>query len=271
MRSARRHAGSFLVAAGMGLIIAGGGLIYPYVHSRLVAPGPVTTPGATSGQATVVTRAHEQPREVSPADATSPSPTHEPQGSTASSRVLVAPKITESTAESSESSDQDSASAPPTRIVIPGIGLDAPVVPVSWEETQVSGETHAAWDVPDDYAAGWHKTSARLGEPGNTVLNGHNTSHGEVFRSLYTLEIGERVLLYSHEISQTYLVSQTMVLPEAGQPLDVRVKNAQYVLPASDERLTLVTCHPYGSLRNRLIVIARPSEHETALEPPEDP
>ena len=45
---------------------------------------------------------------------------------------------------------------------------------------------------------------------------------------------------------------------DAGLPLEVRVKNASYIQPTRDERLTLVTCHPYGSLRNRLIVIARP-------------
>jgi sortase (surface protein transpeptidase) len=37
-----------------------------------------------------------------------------------------------------------------------------------------------------------------------------------------------------------------------------------------EECLTLVTCHPYGSLRNRLIVIARPTEREVGLDPPEE-
>jgi sortase (surface protein transpeptidase) len=51
-----------------------------------------------------------------------------------------------------------------------------------------------------------------------------------------------------------------LILPEAGQPLEVRVENAKYILPTEDERVTLVTCHPYGSLRNRLIVIAYPED-----------
>jgi sortase (surface protein transpeptidase) len=54
-------------------------------------------------------------------------------------------------------------------------------------------------------------------------------------------------------------VTEVLILPEAGQPLEVRIENAYYVLPTDDERLTLVTCHPYGSLRNRLIVIAHPT------------
>ncbi len=44
------------------------------------------------------------------------------------------------------------------------------------------------------------------------------------------------------------------------QPLEVRQANARYIQPTDDERVTLVTCHPYGSTRFRLIVIARPAE-----------
>jgi sortase (surface protein transpeptidase) len=65
-------------------------------------------------------------------------------------------------------------------------------------------------------------------------------------------------------------VSETLILPEAGQPLGVRRENARYVMPTDDERLTLVTCHPYGSLRNRLIVIARPDEPDVYSKPLEE-
>ncbi len=92
------------------------------------------------------------------------------------------------------------------------------------------------------------------------VLNGHNTTNGEIFRDLYTLKPGDEIIVFSEEISRTYAVSETLILPEAGQPLQVRLANASYVMPTGDERLTLVTCHPYGSLRNRLIVIATPPE-----------
>lgn len=76
-----------------------------------------------------------------------------------------------------------------------------------------------------------------------------------------TLETGDEVILASDEISRTYYVSQTLVVPEAGQPLEVRLENARYAMPTDDERVTLITCHPYGSLRNRLIIIARPNDH----------
>jgi sortase A len=148
----------------------------------------------------------------------------------------------------------------PDRIAIPQIDLDAPVEPVAWKTGEVDGQAQAMWDLPESRAAGWHDTSAPLGVPGNTVLNGHNTTHGEVFRDLYTLDAGASIILYAGTAAYTYTVAERLILPEAGQPLEVRVENARFILPTEDERVTLVTCHPYGSLRNRLIVIAYPAE-----------
>jgi LPXTG-site transpeptidase (sortase) family protein len=144
----------------------------------------------------------------------------------------------------------------PVYIRIPVIDLDAPVEPIDWED---AGE-QLIWNVPNWRAAGWHYNSAPLGEVGNTVLNGHNTTKGEVFRDLYKLEEGALVLLDGDDGEvYGYTVENVYVLKEAGQPLSVRQANARYIMPTTDERLTLVTCHPYGSTRNRLIVIARPA------------
>ncbi len=124
----------------------------------------------------------------------------------------------------------------------------------------MNGTDQAVWSVPAEGAAGWHEGTASLGLPGNTVLNGHNTAQGEVFRDLYRLEPGDRIILYSGQVPFTYDVAEKLILPEAGQPLEVRIANAQYVQPTGDERVTLVTCHPYDSLRYRLVIIARPTE-----------
>lgn len=148
---------------------------------------------------------------------------------------------------------------PPRHIRIPSLRVDAPIVPVQWESTEVAEGTQPVWQVPDWKAVGWHEGSALLGLPGNTVLNGHNTTRGEVFRDLYKLEEGDLILvegedqrIYAYEVQHLY------ILEEAGQPLEVRLANSRYVQPTTDERLTLVTCHPYGSIRYRLIVIGRP-------------
>jgi sortase A len=141
-------------------------------------------------------------------------------------------------------------------------------VPVAWQIVETDGPSEAAWQVPDAYAAGWHETSVPLGIPGNTVLNGHNTTHGEVFRDLYTLKAGDVITVYAGKIPYTYAVTEVLILPEAGQPLEKRIENARYILPTDDERLTLVTCHPYGSLRYRLIVIAHPQSPISNLQSP---
>jgi sortase A len=146
----------------------------------------------------------------------------------------------------------------PTRLVVADIGKEAPVLPVSWQPADETAQPEGAWEVPDGGAVGWHCDSTPLGVAGNTVLNGHTTTGGEVFRDLYQVEVGEAISVYSQDLAFTYVVSETLILPEVGQPREVREANASYLLPTEDERLTLVTCHPYGSLRNRLIVIARP-------------
>ncbi len=147
----------------------------------------------------------------------------------------------------------------PQTLRIPDIDLEAPVVPIGWEVVGSGDNAQAQWLVPDWKAAGWHKTSARLGVRGNTVLNGHNTTRGEVFRDLYKLEPGARIFV-DGENGQTYTydVENIYIVEEAGQPLEVRLENARYILPTTDERLTLITCHPYASTRYRLITIAKP-------------
>ncbi|MBE9507028.1 MAG: sortase [Chloroflexi bacterium] len=222
---------SALVWGGVLLLLIGGFLAYPYMSSRLAAIPPTPSPTATPLPPTDV-----------PPTVTSvvPTPPHTP------TPTLVPTPIP--------------TPALPTRIVIPSISLEAPVVPVSWHTVEVGDQAQTAWEVPDMYAAGWHETSAPLGVEGNTVLNGHNTTNREVFRDLYALEAGDVITLYSGDRPYVYAVTEMLILPEAGQPLEVRVENAQYIMPTDDERLTLVTCHPYGSLRYRLIVIAHPTD-----------
>ncbi len=153
--------------------------------------------------------------------------------------------------------DTQSTGAPPDRIVIPSINLDAPVLPVGWHIEELNGQKISVWDSPD-YAAGWHKTSAYPGNSGNVVLNGHNNIRGEVFRYLIHLEPEARVLLYVGDTVYQYYVSEKHLLKERGESAEVRYQNAQWIVPTEDERLTLVTCWPYTSNTHRLIIVARP-------------
>jgi sortase A len=147
----------------------------------------------------------------------------------------------------------------PTRLVIPAIGLDAPVEPVGWHvETRSSWPANVVWDVPDHSAAGWLKSSAPLGLTGNTVLDGHHNIDGEVFKNLINVQVTDTITLYATSQVRVYRVGQKLILEEAGQPLDVRQANTRYVSPTADERLTLVTCWPPTGNSHRLIIVARP-------------
>jgi len=148
---------------------------------------------------------------------------------------------------------------PPTRIVAPAIKLDAPVVAMGWKMVEYNGEQVAEWDVPKD-AAGWHIDSAMAGQLGNTVLSGHHNIEGKVFRYVVDLEIGDEIVLYAGDRSFAYTVTEKYILKEAGMPWAVRHKNAQWIAPTADERLTLVTCWPYEWPGNthRVVVVARP-------------
>jgi sortase A len=146
----------------------------------------------------------------------------------------------------------------PERLIIDAIGLDAPVVPVGQHPWRVGERVYSQWDVPNTFAAGWHQNSASFGQPGNTVLHGHHNYNGEVFRHLVHVQPGDIVTLEAHGQRQYYLVAQTMTLAEEDQPIEVRQENARWILPTSDERVTLITCWPYGASTHRLIVIALP-------------
>ncbi|WP_420631228.1 sortase [Candidatus Leptofilum sp.] len=148
----------------------------------------------------------------------------------------------------------------PQRIVIPSIAVDAPVVNVGLTAIQSGEQTVYQWQVPETYQAGWHNSSAPLGQPGNTVLNGHHNIFGEVFGKLVDLEVGAEIVVYDDELPHNFTVTDVQILPERDQPLATRLENAQWIEPTSDERLTLVTCWPHTDNSHRLIVVARPTD-----------
>lgn len=148
----------------------------------------------------------------------------------------------------------------PQRIVIPSIQVDAPVTDVSLTTVQSGTQPYYQWQVPANYEAGWHNTSAPLGQPGNTVLNGHHNIYGEVFGGLVDLEVGAEIIVYDKSEPHRYTVANVEILPERDQPLEVRKENASWIEPTTDERLTLVTCWPHTDNSHRLIVVAYPAE-----------
>jgi sortase A len=148
----------------------------------------------------------------------------------------------------------------PDRLVIESIGLDAPIIPTNIKEIEYQGQPYYQWLAPNEPAVGWHESSALLGSPGNTVLNGHHNVYGEVFRDLVNVHEGDLIKVYSGEQVFTYRVALVMLLPERFKSLTVRLENARWILPTEDERLTLITCWPYESNTHRVIIVALPEK-----------
>jgi len=149
------------------------------------------------------------------------------------------------------------ASSPPTRICIPKINVDADVVEVEYKMAKENGETMASWKVAD-YAAGFHRGSAYPGHPGNTVIAGHNNIRGRVFRHLLDLLPGDNIYLYVDKQEFHYVVTQRLLFKEKGMPWETRLKNAKWIQPTDDERLTLISCWPFIKPDHRVVIIAKP-------------
>lgn len=147
----------------------------------------------------------------------------------------------------------------PVRISIPSVDLTADIVYATNKEIIQGDKTYVQWLAPDEYAVGWHFDSAYLGIPGNTVLNGHHNVYGKVFENLDKLVSGDEIFIYGNDLHvYTYVVSNTMILPERDVSLEERLENARWILPSEDERITLITCWPYFSNTHRLIIVASP-------------
>lgn len=127
---------------------------------------------------------------------------------------------------------------PPTRIVIPKINVDAPVVPdITWEALK-KGVGH----LPG---------SAYPGERGNMYLAAHNDIFGEIFRYLHELEPGDEFFVYAGEEQFRYVVREKRII----EPTDVEV-----MYPTTEPVATLQTCYPYLIDTHRLVVIAELAE-----------
>ena len=85
------------------------------------------------------------------------------------------------------------------------------------------------------------------GQPGNTVISGHRTTYGAPFHEFDTLEPGDEIELESAIGTNTYEVRESLIV----SPGDLWVTS-----PRPGSWLTLTTCHPKFSSRQRLVVFA---------------
>jgi sortase A len=96
---------------------------------------------------------------------------------------------------------------------------------------------------------GHYLGTALPGQAGNVAIAGHRTTHGAPFNRLAELSIGDPIYLTTTTGQRlTYIVSAT--------PVPVSPTNVTVLNNFGDNRLTLTTCNPEFSARQRLIVVA---------------
>ena len=121
-----------------------------------------------------------------------------------------------------------------TRIIIPAIDVDVVVV------EGVSASALRA-------GAGHYPSTPLPCEPGNVAIAGHRTTYGRPFHNLDLLKPGDEITLQVPIGECRYQVTGTTI---------VRPDNVTVIAPTTDQRLTLTTCNPKGSARERLVVTA---------------
>jgi sortase A len=122
-----------------------------------------------------------------------------------------------------------------TRIRIPKIGVDTIVV---------EGTTQSALRA----GAGHYRQTPLPCNGGNVAIAGHRVTYGKPFTDLEKLAVGDEVFLDTPVGGCTYRITAA---PFPVDPSDVSV-----VAPTTDPELTLTTCHPEHSARQRLVVRA---------------
>ena len=90
---------------------------------------------------------------------------------------------------------------------------------------------------------------------------------GEKLAKRYGFKPGDQITIYSNNVPFRYEITMRKILPERGQPNDVRRANARWIQPTEDERITLITCWPYTSNTHRLIIVAKPLPPERTNAP----
>jgi len=146
------------------------------------------------------------------------------------------------------------------------IDPDEPVSTIFVEESPEIAEPFAIIRIPtiERLAEGWaivegvsrkvlrsgagHMPSTPLpGQPGNSVISGHRTTYGAPFHELDQLQPGDLVEVETAIGVHTYSVTGTEIV----NPRDLWVTDDR-----GGATLTLTTCHPKFSSRQRLVVFA---------------
>ncbi len=120
------------------------------------------------------------------------------------------------------------------RITIPDLGVEEVILQGVDRTTLKGGPGHMPW-------------TPLPGQPGNAVVSGHRTTYGAPFGDLDRLAAGDEIVVETALGSHAYRVREVLVV----EPTDVWVTGER-----DGAWLTLTTCNPKFSARQRLVVFA---------------
>lgn len=157
--------------------------------------------------------------------------------------------------ESPEQAGTPQTGEPPAETA-PGLGetfatMFVPRWGAGWEFPIAEGVTRP--DVLDAGYVGHYPETQLPGEVGNFALAGHRQSHAKPFYGVDSLEIGDSIIVqtaqawYVYAVTESYVVYPTqieVIAPAPGEP----------GVEATERSITLTTCHPLWSTRERWIV-----------------
>lgn len=151
--------------------------------------------------------------------------------------------------------------APPgTRIIIPRIGLNIPVVSVSDDKLILRDWKALENDIQKALRNGvvHYPGTPYPDQSGNIVVTGHSSYYPwdpgrfkDVFAILNQVKDGDEIVVFYKQKKYLYIVSEIKIV----LPTEVNVLG-----DAGDDRLTLITCTPIGTNLKRLVVTARPEK-----------
>ena len=157
-------------------------------------------------------------------------------------------------------STTDRTEAPPEPVPGEAVALiEIPEIGVDW--AVVEGVTVA--DLKK--GPGHYPATPLPGQAGNAAIAAHRTTYGAPFNKLADLAAGDEIVVTTRQGEFTYLVETTQV---------VKPSQTEVLQPPDDPDaavLTLTTCHPMFSARERLIVSARLAPDLEPAPAPERP
>ena len=213
-----------------------GGLLLAFLAYQLVVTNALTARSQQSAQSELTQYIQAAAAQVEVADTLPlpPEPPDEddptlPQSSTSTSTTL--PASVDAVHYVEPTPDEGTAFG---TIEIPVIELDKVIFEGVDRSTLKKGPGHMPW-------------TPLPGQPGNAVISGHRTTYGAPFFNLDAVSVGDEIIVETALGRHVYEVREILIV----KPTDVWVTD-----PKRGAWLTLTTCNPRYSARERLIVQA---------------